>query len=98
MNNLDLQNMGTMGLAVYVLVEIAKQAGFPTRFGGLLSLIIGLGIGVVSYLVTGKPWLDGLVQGFWGAAAASGVYAGVKSAFTPKTTAVESDPALHPPC
>lgn len=96
---LGLQEMGTMGLAIYVLVEIAKQAGFPKRFGGLLSLILGLGIGVASALIMGKPWLSGLVQGFWGAAAASGVYSGVKSSFQNKATiSPDDDPSLHPPC
>lgn len=94
-----LQEIGTIGLAVYVLIEIAKQAGFPKRFAGVLALVLGLSIGVVSFLILGKPWLEGLVEGFWGSAAASGVYSGVKSVFKSKGEVTEdSDPALHPPC
>ncbi len=99
-----LQEIGTTGLAVYVLVEICKQAGFPSRYGGLLSIGLGLFIGGVSSVALGTPWLPGLINGFWGAASASGVYAGVKSTFNPSaptppaTTSVNDDPALHPSC
>jgi xanthine/uracil permease len=101
MQSEGLQEIGTLGMAVYVLVEIFKQAGFPRRFYGLLSLGLGLVIGVISFLVMGKPWLEGLIAGFWGAASASGVYSGTKATFKSKndtTVSFDDDPALRPQC
>lgn len=94
----NIQEIGTIGLAVYVLVEIFKRAGFPSRFAPLLSLIFGLGIGAISYMLIDKVWYEGLIAGFWAAASASGVYSGTKAVLAPKSFSYEDDPALHPPC
>lgn len=93
-----LQETGTIGLAVYVLVEIFKRAGLPSRYAALASLGLGLAIGLVAFIVQGKPWFQGLIEGFWASASASGVYSGAKATFTPKTVSMDDDPALHPNC
>lgn len=94
----NVQEIGTIGLAVYVIVEIFKKAGFPSRFAPLLSLVFGVGIGAISFMLMGKLWYEGLLAGFWAAASASGVYSGTKAVFATKTVSYEDDPALHPPC
>lgn len=94
----QIQGIGTIGLAVYVLIEVAKRAGFPSRYAALLSLVLGLVIGAASFLILGKPWYAGLAEGFWGAASASGIYSGTKAAFTPETVSYSEDPALRPNC
>lgn len=106
MNPEEFNETGTLGLAIYVLVEIFKRAGFPSRYSPILSLVLGLGIGAISFILTDKSWVAGLGTGFWSAASASGVYAGTKAVFTPKqptflstaALSTEDDPALHPSC
>ncbi len=85
-------------MAVYVLVEILKRAGFPSKYAGILSLFLSVALGAGSFVILGKPWYEGLISGFWAGASASGVYAGTKSAFTKETVGVNDDPALHPAC
>lgn len=37
-------------LAVIVgLVQVAKQVGFPTRYAGLLAVVVGAAVGVLGY-------------------------------------------------
>ena len=44
----SIQEIGTITLAVYVIVEVFKQAGFPSKYCGLLSIGLGVVMGAVS--------------------------------------------------
>lgn len=94
----EIQGVGTIGLAIYVLIEVLKRAGLNPRYAGVLALVFGVLIGGVSFVLLGKLWYSGVAEGFWGAAAASGIYSGTKAFFAPKEVSYEDDPALHPQC
>jgi len=87
----SIQEIGTITLAVYVIVEVFKQAGFPSKYCGLLSIGLGVVIGAVSYYFLGKPWMEGVVEGFWGAASASGIYSGTKATFRKNTGSTDEN-------
>lgn len=60
---------------VIALVEAAKQVGLNNRFAPVLSIILGIGLGLLAGGVSLSSASKGLVFGL----AASGLYAGSKT-------------------
>lgn len=58
--------------AVVGLVEIAKQAGLPSRFAPLASIALGVGLSAL----LGSSWQASIAQGIVVGLAASGLWSG----------------------
>lgn len=65
---------------VVVTVEMAKQAGFPSRYAGLLAAGIGLVGGALSYYLGDSPVAEAMVGGLVAGLTASGLWSAAKSA------------------
>ena len=62
----------SISIAIVVgLVEIAKRIGLPTKFCPLLSVVLGLGVSLISDF---SDWKKGLFSGLIVGLSASGLY------------------------
>lgn len=62
------------------LVEVAKQAGLPSRFAPIMSIVIGIGL----LFLTGQTWQLNVIQGIIVGLAACGLWSGPKALFAPR--------------
>lgn len=60
------------------LVELVKTAGFPSRFAGVLSLLLGLG---GAFLIGGEAISVLVLQGIIVGLSASGLYSATRATF-----------------
>lgn len=91
---LDLTVAGVALVPVILgLVQVAREAGLPSRFAPLLSLAIGLGGGFAAEAPTAPyNWQQAAVVGVALGLSASGLYSGVAKLASP-ATAPEPAPA-----
>ena len=78
---MDLEIYGVGAVALIVsLVAVAKKAGFPSKYGGLLALVIGLALAFSYGSVEGWPPVRSIVTGAVVGLMASGAYSTQKNA------------------
>lgn len=65
------------------VVEVAKRAGLPHRWAGILSLVVGVLFGLVSFFTSGPELVNALTNGAVMGLTATGVYAATAAAARP---------------
>ena len=65
----------TIPAVAYLLNEVLKQAGMPSKFAGIVNIVVGMAGG---YLI--EPSVGGVVAGFLAGLSAGGAYSSIKSA------------------
>ncbi len=78
------------------MVEVAKRAGLPSRWAGIMSLMVGIVFGLVSFLTSGPELINALINGAVLGLTATGAYAATAAAARPaiaKRNANRSPPA-----
>lgn len=59
----------------YLLNEVLKKAGMPSKFSGVVNIVVGM---VGGYLIS--PNVEGAVIGFLAGLSAGGAYSAIKKA------------------
>jgi hypothetical protein len=65
------------------VVEVAKRAGLPSQWAGILSLVVGVGFGIVSFFTSGPELINAVVNGAVLGLTATGAYAAAAAAAGP---------------
>lgn len=77
---MEYAGLGGATALIMALVQIAKKAGLPSRFAGLLAVALGVGAGLLSVVALDGPgYLNGAAAGLVVGLAASGAYSGGKA-------------------
>ena len=61
------------------IVQVAKGAGLPSRWGGIAAILIGAILGISAGLYAGDVYLSG-IAGLVAGLTAAGAYSGVRAA------------------
>lgn len=67
-------------LLILGLVQVAKKLGFPSRYAGLLSIVIGVLGGIAFHFWGGSQLASDLVTGLATGLAAAGLWSTAKNA------------------
>jgi hypothetical protein len=68
------------GLLILALVQLAKGIGFPSRYAGLLAVVLGAAGGLAAHLWGGSALALSVVDGLVAGLAAAGLWSTVKNA------------------
>ena len=72
---------GVPAVAIVVgLVQVAKAIGFPSKYGGVLAIGLGVGLMLLYTYYADAPWAQAVVFGIVIGLAAAGVYSTTKNA------------------
>jgi len=73
--DLNLEVFGFPAILIVMgLVELAKRMGFPARYSGLLSLVLGIALMMIYTYFTDVAWARALVSGIVVGLSASGLW------------------------
>jgi len=68
-----IAGVGALGLIVAV-VQLIKAAGFPSKFAGLLAVLLGLLLGLAYTFWNATPWYQAVILGLALGLAAAGAW------------------------
>ncbi len=90
---MDILIFTQIGSATFVIAEVFKMSGLPTKFAPLVAISVGAIMGILvalNGLVPDVSVLEGLIMGLLAAASAMGLYSGMKKTFQPESNTLES--------
>lgn len=80
----EIVTLAATAPAIVALTNLAREMGLPAKAGMLLAVLLGVGLAVADYALTGSGWYEQAVSGLMLGLAAAGLHDLAGRAATPR--------------